>query len=282
MKLITNKKLINLLILVVCFIFVMAFIFLLTYFIKNNQRENNIIKNNVISNDVVFPKIIINGNISEIPEITMPVKYFSEKNIEHGSQSDNNKWAEASLNEMAYQSYPTTSISLPLADYSNDAKSLGIKKSWNDIVKENNICGKSGNEDCGFIEQIKQNYNEYKDLAPFYLPVESIYTEKFDVDGDKKDETIIFGCGIGGNHCPHNFDIVKDNKIIFSAGLSGVNIKPTETGNGFYLEWNNDEDLTGGYCCPWGYVRTKFVYENNKFIPVLEQKVYYLRIKDSK
>lgn len=219
--------------------------------------------------------------IKNIPVISLPIKYFSEKNIEYGSQP-NDKWSEASFDEMTYQSYPTTTISISPENYSNDVKSLGEKKSWEKILEENTICGDNKNEDCGFLETIKQNYNDYKDLASIYLPADSIYTEKFDVDGDNKNETIVFSCGIGGNHCPHSVDIIKDNKIIFSASLNGVNIKPAETKNGFYLEWNNDEDLSSGYCCPRGYVKTKFVYENNKFIPVLEQEVYYLRIKDSK
>lgn len=222
------------------------------------------------------------GFINNFPEINLPIRYFSEKNIDHGSISENNEWARASFDEMTYQSYPTTTITISEEDYSNDIKNLGHKKSWEEIMKENNECGDNKNEDCGFSDVILENYSEFKDLASYYLPQASVYTDKLDVDGDNIDETLVYSCNAGGNHCPHALDIIKNDKIIFSASLSGININPVETRNGFYLEWNNEYDLTGGYCCPWGYVRTRFVYEDNKFIPILEQKVDYLRVNDKK
>lgn len=216
-----------------------------------------------------------------LPAIKLPIEYFAEKNIQHGSVDDENQWNEASLDEMVFQSYPSTTITLLNEKYSNETKSLGDKKSLDEIIKENSKCGENGNEDCGFLDQIEENYSEFKDLAPYYLPYQTIVTDKFDVDGDNQDETIVYSCGVGGNHCPHSVDIIKNQEIIFSAYSSGLRIKETDTNNGFYLEWRSDEDLTGGYCCPWGYMKTRFVYENSQFIPVLEQKVNYLRVIDS-
>ena len=217
-----------------------------------------------------------------LEEISMPISYFSEKNIRHGSSDGGDGWERASLDEMTYQSYPTTFITLPENAYSTDIRDLGHNKSLEEIIKENSACGENKNEDCGHLDQIKENYSEYKELASYYLPNSTISLKKFDVDGDGSDEIIVYGCGVGGNHCPHTVDIIKNNQIIFSVyEVNIVDITPVQTGNGFYLDWHNDEDLAGGYCCPFGYVRTKFVYENNKFVPILEQKVDYLRIVNS-
>jgi len=226
--------------------------------------------------------VLNNKSADMLAEIRLPISYFSEKNIRHGSSDGEDGWKRASLDEMTYQSYPTTSITLPNNAYSIDIRDLGHNKSLEEIIKENSTCGENKNEDCGYLDQIKENYSEYKELASYYLPNLTISLKKFDVDGDGSDEIIVYGCGVGGNHCPHTVDIIKNNQIIFSVDEVNIaDITPVEIGNGFYLDWYNDKDLEGGYCCPFGYVRTKFVYENNRFVPVLEQKVDYLRILDS-
>jgi hypothetical protein len=226
--------------------------------------------------------VLNNKSADRLAEIRLPISYFSEKNIRHGSSDGKDGWERASLDEMTYQSYPTTSITLPKNAYSTDIRDLGNNKSLEEVIKENSVCGENKNEDCGYLDQIKENYNEYKELAPYYLPYSTISVKRFDVDGDGSDEIMVYGCSVGGNHCPHTVDIIKNNQIIFSVdGVNIADITPVQTGNGFYLDWYNDKDLEGGYCCPFGYVRTKFVYENNRFVPVLEQKVDYLRILDS-
>lgn len=103
-------------------------------------------------------------------------------------------------------------------------------------------------------------------------------------DKDGKDETIIFLCGVGSNHCPHRIIIVKDQEIIFSvsAGLTGLNFSKTETGNGFYMHWVPTEGKWDrGLCCPLGYVKIRFVYDKGKFLPVYEQEVLYFKIENT-
>lgn len=130
----------------------------------------------------------------------------------------------------------------------------------------------------------KQEIKEYGDLATRFLPSKSVDVKKFDVDNDGKDETIIFLCGVGGNHCPHRIVIVKDNKIVFSVstGLTDLNISKTETGNGFYVHWVPTEGKWDrGLCCSLGYMKTRFVYDGGKFKPVYEQEVLYFKIENT-
>jgi hypothetical protein len=77
--------------------------------------------------------------------------------------------------------------------------------------------------------------------------------------------------------------IIKNDKIIFSirVGLVGLGLEKSNTGNGFYVHWTNDELTSRGLCCPIGYMRTRFVYENGEFKPIYEQEVLYIDINDS-
>jgi hypothetical protein len=236
-----------------------------------NQKEDNI--ESIVFNDA--PE-------ENFAEIKLPISYFSENNLRHGHSDGKSEWVDASFEEMTYQSYPTTNITLSNDAYSNDIIDLDHRKSLNEIIKENQTCGENKDQDCGYVDQIVENYNEYEDFSPYYLPSSTIIVKEFDVDADGNNEKIIYGCGLGGNHCPHKVDVIKNNKIIFSVnGVNIADIKPVETGNGFYLNWHDDDDLGGGYCCPSGYVRTKFVYQDNRFIPILEQKVNYVKIINS-
>jgi hypothetical protein len=222
---------------------------------------------------------------NQFPEISMSINYFSENNIDHGSYGDEG-YSSGSFDEMAYQSYPTTTIALHKDSYSTKKTILSNPKTLDQAIAEND-------EDCMDYEkrgecfgdrQIIENYGEYGDLASRYLPADSIWVNRFDVDSDGVDEDIVFVCGIGGNHCPHYVQIIKDNKVIFTTdgGGIGISLSPVDSKNGFYLDWRNDDDWANtGFCCARGYVRTRFVYKDDKFIPVLEQKVYYLRIDDS-
>jgi len=275
----------SLLLIILIGIVILSFISHLFYSDNYEFKNNKIIISGVDSQDDLGVEEKINNfqninNKQNFLELSLPIKYFSEKNIRHGSVNNKNGWDSASFEEMTYQSYPTTNITLSDDAYSNENRPLGNPKSLEQIMKENKTCGKNKNLDCGFTEQIKNNYNENKDIASYYLPIDSVYKESFDVDNDGKDEIIVFACEIGGNHCPHYIEIIKDNKIIFHAEGISIDIKSVDSKNGFYLEWKNASNYNEGFCCPTGYVRTRFVYKDNKFIPILEQFVNYLKIKN--
>ncbi|MFA6189916.1 MAG: hypothetical protein WC711_00150 [Candidatus Staskawiczbacteria bacterium] len=125
-----------------------------------------------------------------------------------------------------------------------------------------------------YEEQKKQ----YGDLAVrFWADSNSItFLKEFDVDGDGQKETIIGICGLWGNHCPHEVVIIKNNKQVFSYSDTGVNVSLPESGSGFYIEWHTIKYYENGYCCPTGYMKTKFTFKDNKFIPVSEQEVTYI------
>jgi len=121
------------------------------------------------------------------------------------------------------------------------------------------------------------------------LPDDFVSSQKFDVDGDGKDELIFSVCTDGGIGRPYTIHIIRDNKIIFSLiSLNGKNIIPTKNKNGFYAIWIDEKtdyfDKNGwrGYCCALGHKKTRFVYEKGKFVPVYEQDVVYLDVNTDK
>jgi len=78
--------------------------------------------------------------------------------------------------------------------------------------------------------------------------------------------------GYGGNGCPHENLIIKNDKIVFSSG--GLGIDTSEVGNGFSLRWNKI------YKDANGYMITKFIYEDNKFKALSEQRVLYTEVEN--
>jgi len=217
---------------------------------------------------------------SIIPILNLPLRYFTDDSIAWGTVNtardsyDKNTWKFAAIDE-SYQSFPDIKITLPVSDYSNDIQKLPPIKYTNanyyDVSQQ------------WYEEQVQ----EYGDLAvQFWTEGDSLtWVRKFDVDSDGKTETIVGLCGRYGNHCPHKILIIKDRKIIFSAmaGVSSFDLKKSDTGNGFYLHWVPGEGKWGstGLCCPLGYVKTRFVYEDKKFKPIYEQEVLYVKVNNT-
>lgn len=116
---------------------------------------------------------------------------------------------------------------------------------------------------------------QYPTWAGRFLPDDNITSiEAFDVDEDGKPETIIGLCE-WGNHCPHQMYVVKGSRIIFSATDpvgDGIGIEEDQAGNGFYVEWKA-EDQVQTYCCPSGYMKTKFIYKEGSFMPISEERI---------
>lgn len=99
----------------------------------------------------------------------------------------------------------------------------------------------------------------------------------FDVDSDGIKEDIVETAIFGGNHPPHNGYIIKNNIIIWYIGLDAGSVDQARDGNGFYVK-NPIRDDGSSLCCPNGYRRYRVIYdEKDKFIPVWEQDVHYLR-----
>lgn len=229
-------------------------------------------------------KIITSINVEKAPELSLPLKYFSDNEIVSGSgASDNKNELDYAVLENGYQSFPVVDVTLSNEGYSNEIKELPQIKSDADIFMDFDGDGKIDWEWL-YKDQIK----EYGDLARRFIPENyTIFNiEKFDVDGDGKNETMISLCGTGGNHCPHKIILVKNNKIIFTAGeeFVGLDLNKSDSGNGFYMHWTplEGEEWDTGLCCPPGYMKTRFIYENGLFKPVYEQKVLYFKVNNKK
>ncbi|MDP3758678.1 MAG: hypothetical protein Q8Q86_03070 [Candidatus Daviesbacteria bacterium] len=220
-------------------------------------------------------------------ELNLSMDYFSPDDIIWGSiKSDNvEEFESASLDKDAFQTYPKSDITL--GGYSNSVRDLPFTMQTEDLFKKDRFANDS---------IIQENYREYGQLALRYLPVNFVSSKKeLDVNSDGRVETIITLAGVGSAAGRTLFaDIIKDNKVIFRAsddeekidkskkpGLY-VWIDPTSTGNGFYVNWHNDQHYQQGLCCPSGHMKTRFVYKDNKFVPIYEQEVIYLKVNDPK
>jgi len=226
-----------------------------------------------------LPDVGKEGPAYEMPNFHFPLRYFPSSSFAWGSANtsieDTSTWRLAAIGGTdAFQSFPTQTITLSPDDFSNKKEKLRPLKSREGILFLAGI----------FKESFEGQIDEFGDLARRFLPDYSITDiERFDVDNDGKDEAIIGLCS-GGNHCPHEMIIVQDEKIIFSvsAGLTGKTISKTETGNGFYVHWvPTDDKWDEGLCCPIGYMKTRFVFENDTFVPVYEQEVLYFKVENT-
>lgn len=225
--------------------------------------------------------------LSQPPVINLPMKYFPKDTIAWGSVRDSiedtDTWNSAAL-DIGYHSFPTTTITISPDQYSNEVTDLPTIKSDKEILPiinpEDEWASVAEARKERFIEQIEK----YGDLARSFLPDDGIvFLNKFDVDADGSEETIIGICGDGGNHCPHKIIIVKEGKIIFSTwgSMSTKEMISSDTPNGFFIKWANDEQENQGFSSPSGYMKTRFVYEDGKFVPVYEQEILYVEVKNT-
>lgn len=205
---------------------------------------------------------------SVYPNLPLGLKYFNEKDTRWGS---GNKMA-AFDNKTVFQSYPT--INCTIKAYSNEERKIKTK-SLDEALSRANLLDGISNE---WEKTAKEAYDNWGSIVTHYLPddlVENI--EKFDVDGDSKQEMIVtynfFGRADGGSA---RTDIVKDDTIIFSVGEDQSYISPADTNDGFFVEWRISDDTPR--CCPEGYRRTRFVFQDRRFIPLYEQEIRYMKV----
>ena len=221
----------------------------------------------------------------ETHSFAFPARYFSINQIIRGSvnterDTDNPYTWEKLIVDEGFQSFPTTTITID--SFSNEIEKLPPMRTMKEILDsyDGTLYKKSI-----YTEQIEK----YGTLADRFLGQDMIIDWRmfFDVDGDGQKEVILGLCRYGGNHCPHQVAIIKDNTIIFSvnaAGLTGLDLVEHPTGNGFYVHWvptDEEQKWDQGLCCPLGYIRTRFVYENHKFKPIYEQDVWYIEIQNT-
>lgn len=219
------------------------------------------------------------------PLLDIPLKYFSVKDVRWGSVGGDGKegtmeeYTQAALDgKVAYQSYPTTDTTI--TEYSSEIIPATTKK-YTEVRKE---IQKTEGDDSVWLEYADSNFKEYGQIAVNFLAESQDIelSDDFDVDNDGIKEKILglnyIGRADGGSF---NAAIIKNGKVIFTVSENKSFIVPADTTNGFYVEWKSPND-DSALCCQTGYIRTRFVYENGKFVPVYEQEVRYVLVGKKK
>lgn len=211
--------------------------------------------------------------------LDVPLEYFSEKDIRSGFVKEGavgkkiTDFTGVSLeSKTVYQSYPTTTVTIE--KYLSERKPQ-VTKSINEAIKQQAQIEPDG----WGKDRVKENFQQYGSLASHYLPKDFLMkTEKFDVTGDGKPETVVtYNSVAAADAGSYHTDVVQGNTIIFSVLEDNAAILAADTTNGFYVEWRSPND-SSPRCCPEGFMRTRFVYKDGKFIPLFEQEVKYLKV----
>ena len=174
----------------------------------------------------------------------------------------------------------TTTITLPITGYYTKVMPLPHIKTKEELFKEASFGATVDTDDINsYMDHYMKDIEEYGEIANRFIHESLGIAEirKFDVDMDGKDETIITQCSYMANGCPHQFTIIKNNKVVFSADQGGrrLGLEEVEDGDGFYLYWTpivGSEEETS-YCCPTAEMKTRFIYEKGKFQAFTEQKI---------
>ncbi|GAB4028015.1 MAG: hypothetical protein Fur0011_7190 [Candidatus Microgenomates bacterium] len=216
----------------------------------------------------------------QFPELSFDISYFNNSDVRSGSAEHYKEFDEGDIrqysrvyldNKTVYQSYPTKEISL--TEYDSTRRKIEVKPFNKALEELKNDCGDLTSK----VTLAEKNYRQYGSWTTYFLPTYEIYkVESFDVDGDDENETIIhknINCRATGGSV--NADIIKNGEIIFSTTGHNSEIIPADTNNGFYVE---QSDTVG--CCATGFLRTRFVIQEGEFVPVYEQEVKYLKVKE--
>lgn len=187
------------------------------------------------------------------------------------------------IDEANTVSVPSTTITLKQENYSNEARDLPPIHKDSEIFTHFYSKEEGKNVPGRFPEHKREQINKYGDLARRFLIPEKENKitaglefideiKEADVDSDGKKEQIIELSTTGANYWETRSLILKNNKIIFTANGKFPEIIPSESYNGFTLEWGDN------FKKRVGYMKTRFIWENSKFIPVFEQQVRYLKV----
>lgn len=231
------------------------------------------------SNNLETKTEVADSEDSSMPWLNLDKSYFSIENLQWGSftgkiEGDINSYDDFAISNISnYQSYPITS-NFEIKNYYSEVKGLN-SKTYDEMYEEFT----KNNPDSFGKRNVEESYEKFGKLALHYLPEFYITSiEEFDVDSDSiKEKMITYNITQSATSGSYKTDIIKNNKIVFSSKEDNSRIIKTENGNGFYIEWNNPK-YSFPRCCEEGITRTRFVYKDNKFTPVYEQDVRYLKI----
>jgi len=251
-------------------------------------------------------------DLYEFSTIQTSLRYFSKGDLsggnigEDGELDDQATWDYAYLGgDDTYHSFPTTTITLSKDDYSNEIrelpqaitkeKYLGLSENYT-IEDYRNDYKKNLHTDEFFIDK-EPTWNkvvgEFGDIGARFLSGEYgnkkwsvVLEEEADVNSDEQKEKIVY-LTEDTDGFDHRILIINNQKIIFSVNGDRDTIPKitfSETKNGFYIEWVNPSKhyKDTGYCCPKGYMKTRFAFEDGKFVPVYEQEILYSKVENIK
>lgn len=205
----------------------------------------------------------------QFPALEMPAEYFDTNEISMGANMLRDT-SYSVLNEVqGYRSYPSTNITFK--KYSNTPEPLPPIKSDDEIHTPNP-------EDDFMGLNKERNVDKYGDLARRFVGkagegwlIDDIIT--IDLENDGKKEKLITMIEMGANIIAGRNIIVKDDKIIFATDPDTFSqIVIANNKKGFFVQWDDNFKRRDGYMV------TRFIHDGEKYIPVYEQQIRYVRI----
>ncbi len=225
---------------------------------------------------------------SKFPALDIPMKYLDYSYLIRWSECDDKTNQDPSCYKKvkdgnfdgpyAYQSYPSTQITIK--NYINYEKqeppSLdGAIKQAASLRIESTDVG-----DVASDAIIIEAYKKYGVAAGNFILQNSPQSNiRADVTNDGVPESIVFTCprNYAGSSCGTYWISDDQGNLLFSDYDVAIQLEPSGDGNGFFLS-NKHPDDDEAFCCERIRNRAKFVYEDDKFIPVFEQVVAELKI----
>ena len=208
-----------------------------------------------------------NDDSNMFPPLDFPLDYFDEKDRTFSSSP-----YHVFKDGRPYQSYPSTNITLDPNLYSNIPEPLPPIKSDLEIHGSDPLKDFLGTSKTQSIQQYGDLARRFVGDAGKGLDIYSV--KEVDVQKDGIKDTLVSLSLTGANIGGYQDILIRGNQVIFSTKLGSFStLTPASNGNGFFLQWCDN------FKCFDGYVTTRFVFEDNKFIPVYEQKTRYIRVK---
>ena len=246
---------------------------LITYQLRNINGIN------LCQNTTTVSEIKTNDHNSTLMTSDLKREHFDDLSTVWGSfDSDTDTYTtEVFSTEYSYRSRPT-SITHEIDIVQSITDIIPIKRK--DIIPP--FGEPEGPNKGAFLphesEAIDHNYLTYGELLGGYFSSQGqeIYSVNLaDVNSDGLEEKLIITGQIGGNHPPNWGYIVENNTIIATTYFASGSIYAAKDGNGFYVVEPDYSDTP--LCCPNKEIIYRVVYEDNKFIPVWEQVVNYIK-----
>jgi len=208
--------------------------------------------------------------LEKYPFLNLPKDYFEKDDF---YQTD-------IIKNPSYQSYPSTVITTGAWKILPNTKALSLEK----VLDENRQ--REGKQLQGWNQSnLISTFEKYPLFAGYFLPDYEIDNiDRFDVNKDGFSEFIVYGCPafMAGSACGRIIIVDSKGKLLFDYENRGIEIESIKNGNGFYLLAADMEEDMEATCCTRVKTKIRFVYDNNTFTPVFEQKVVYVRIGDIK